>query len=395
MTARPADAGRTRFDIGDIVRAHRDALDAAHPLGRAQRRVLTDMAQCRTAALGGHLDRCVECDYERPAYNSCRNRHCPKCQALPQEVWIAKRREVMLDVGHFHLVFTLPAQLRPLAKFAPELIYNTLLSASAETLRELAAKNRGVTLGVTTVLHTWTRALEFHPHVHALVTAGGLAHASRSWTRVGGRYLFSIKVMGKLLRGKVMAALRRAHADGRFTGFDAFIDPLGFELLMTKIAKLSWNVYAKAPFKKSQHVLDYLGRYTHRVGIANSRLLAVSDDAVTFRTKGDGVLTLPPVEFLRRFVQHVLPDKFHKIRHYGLYAGGAGAALLVARKLVGGLASPTVRPRTVLELLVALTGLDISRCPQCCAQLLHKPLADDARHPPLRQARSPPVRQVA
>lgn len=396
MTARPANAMRTRFDIGDIVRTHRGALDAAHPLGHAQRRVLTDMAQCRTAALGGHVDLCVECGFEQPAYNSCRNRHCPKCQALPQENWIAKRREIMLDIGHFHIVFTLPSQLRPLAKFAPELVYNTLISAAAETLRELAADNRRVKLGITMVLHTWTRALEFHPHVHALVTAGGLADDGTNWVHCRGKYLFSIKVMGKLLRGKVMAALRNAHAEGRFAGFQAFLDPLGFELLMIKIAKLDWNVYAKAPFKKSQHVLDYLGRYTHRVGIANSRLLAVSRDAVTFRTKGDGVLTLAPIEFLRRFVQHVLPDRFHKIRHYGLYAGGAGAILLVARKLVGGLASAGARPRTFIELLLALTGVDISSCPQCRADLLHRPLPERARdRHPFQHARAPPVSEVA
>jgi hypothetical protein len=382
-----ADAGRHRFDIGEIVREHRAALEAEHRLSREQRRVLTNIAQCRTAALGGHLDVCPTCAYERPAYNSCRDRHCPKCQALAQEDWIAKRREQLLDVGHFHVVFTLPSELRKLTKFAPQTVYSALFWAAAETLRELADDRMGATLGTTMVLHTWTRDLRFHPHVHAIVTAGGLAHETNTWTPVARKYLFPVEVMGALLRGKMMAALRSHHGEGRFRRFDDFTDPQGFDALMTRLAKQPWNVYAKEPFRKGQYVLDYLGRYTHRVGIANSRLLAVSTERVTFRTKGDAIATLPPVEFLRRLVQHVLPDGFHKIRHYGLYAGGASAKRALAHSLLETPAPVTAEPLPFAEKLLALTGRDIASCPRCGSLLEHRPLPPpDARAPPVARA---------
>jgi Putative transposase/Transposase zinc-binding domain len=387
VAAHPATAGRPRFDIGEIVRRHRAALESVHRLNRAQRRVLTDVAQCRTAALGGHLDACLSCGYEHPAYNSCRNRHCPKCQALSQEEWIAKRSEQLLDVGHFHVVFTLPAQLRSLAKFASELLYDAIFAAAAGTLRRLGEEQLGITLGVTMVLHTWTRDLRFHPHVHAIVTAGGLTHDGR-WVACNGRFLFPVHAMGKIFRGKMMDRLRRDYASGRFARFDAFQDPQGFDVLMAKIAKLDWNVYAKAPFAKSQHVLSYLGRYTHRVGIANSRLLAVSPEAVTFRTKGDGVASVTPVEFLRRFVQHVLPDGFHKIRHYGLYASGAHANREVARALLGQATQVRRKRRTSAELLLDVTGRDVSGCPRCGAKLVRRPL-------PPTHARAPPTEVAA
>jgi hypothetical protein len=381
--ARPADAGRTQFDIGDIVREHREALEARHRLSREQRRVLTDMAQCRTAALGGHLEVCPNGDYERPVYNSCRNRHCPKCQALAQEAWIADRRERLIDVGHFHVVFTVPSQLRSLAKFAPIAVYNALFSGASETLRELADTRLGATLGVTMVLHTWTRELLFHPHLHAIVTAGGLSHDAATWVRCRRNYLFPVRVMGTLLRGKMMDALRKEHQKGSFQGFDDFDDPQGFDALMRRIPRKGWNVYAKAPFDKGQHVLAYLGRYTHRVGIANSRLREVSADRVTFRTRGDAVATVTPIMFLQRLVQHVLPDRFHKIRHYGLYAGGPNENGNVARSLLGALPATNSKSRTLAEKLLDVTGRDISRCPRCGALLEHRPL-------PTPHERAPP-----
>jgi hypothetical protein len=385
------DAGRPRFDIAEIVREHRRALEAEHPLSPQQRRVLTHIEQCRTAALGGHLDVCPSCDYERPAYNSCRDRHCPKCQALAQEKWLAERREHMLDVGHFHVVFTLPSELRKLARFRPATIYGALFAAASKTLAELAHGRLDATLGITMVLHTWTRDLRFHPHVHAIVTAGGLALDGARWIPCAGKYLFPVRVMGALLRGKMMASLRRLYAHGRLKGFDDFEDPQGFELLLQRIAKKSWNVYAKPPFRESQHVLDYLGRYTHRVGIANSRLLDVSSTLITFRTKNGAVATLPPVEFLRRFVLHVLPPGFHKIRHFGIYASSMGAERSAAHLLTATDAPHAdlerSTPRTLAEKILDITGRDISRCPRCGALLVSRPLPPpDARGPPLREA---------
>jgi hypothetical protein len=293
------------------------------------------MALCRTASLGGLVDVCRWCGFERPAYNYCRNRHCPKCQALRQEKWIAARTERLLPVRHFHVVFTMPSELRALGQCYPREIFGALFSAASETLLELGGTRLGARLGVTMVLHTWTRDLRLHPHVHALVTAGGLAMDGSRWMPSNKKYLFPVEVMGALLRGKMMAALRALHARGAFTSFDHFADPEGFDRLMSKLARTKrWIVYAKKPFKRVDHVLKYLGRYTHRVGIANSRLVDVRDDAVTFRTKNGKTVTVTPVEFLRRFVQHVLPDGFHKIRHYRLYAGAAEEARLAARHLL-------------------------------------------------------------
>jgi hypothetical protein len=391
VTCLANDAGRPRFDIAEIVREHRRALEAEHPLRRQQCRVLLHIEQCRTAALGGHLDVCPSCDYERPAYNSCRDRHCPKCQALAQEKWIAGRREHLLDVGHFHIVFTLPSELRTLAKFVPETIYGALFASASETLAELAHTRLRATLATTMVLHTWTRDLRFHPHVHAIVSAGGLALDGATWLPSARTFLFPVRVMGALLRGKMMATLRRLHAQGRFRDFDDFQDPQGFDVLMSRIAKKPWNVYAKPPFRKSQHVLDYLGRYTHRVGIANSRLVDVSPNLVTFRTKGNAVTTLSPVQFLQRFVQHVLPERFHKIRHFGLYASGMGAKQSAARTLLARthagplvVAPKPLKPtKTLVEKILELTGRDISQCPRCGARLEHRPLPPpEARAPP-------------
>lgn len=375
----PARAGR--FDLADIVRAHRHELEERCRLARAQRRVLTDIAQCRTAALGGHLDRCLKCGYEHPAYNSCRNRHCPKCQALVQERWIEARRAHMLDVRHFHVVFTLPAELRPLAAFAPRVVYNALFEAAQRTLLEFGHRHLHATLGATLVLHTWTRTLAFHPHVHAIVTGGGLSADGTRWCSTPPRFLFPVLAMSRVFRGKMMAALGEAHQKRAFDGFADFADPLGFLHLLRRIASLSWNVYAKRSFKKGSHVLAYLGKYTHRVGIANSRLLAVSPTAVTFRTKGTGTETLSPVDFLRRFVLHVLPERFHKIRHIGLYAPASFKRNERARLRLG--MRESSRPRlTWRDLLARLTGRDVARCPQCGAPLVMQPLLPPARAPP-------------
>ena len=381
---RPPRPGPARFDIADIVRAHRADLEAVQRLSRPQKRVLTDIAQCRTAVLGGHIDRCDACGHEHPAYNSCRNRHCPKCQALAQDRWIQARRARMLDVRHFHVVFTLPAELRPLAAFAPRVVYDALMRAAQRTLLAFGKTRLGGRLGATLVLHTWTRTLAFHPHVHAIVTAGALGAQATRWHPTARHFLFPVHALGRVLRGKLMAALGRAHAGGAFAGFDDFEDPQGFVRLMARLPKRSWNVYAKAPFKKGRHVLDYLGRYTHRVGIANSRLLAVSPHKVTFRTKGQAVETVRPVTFLRRFVQHVLPDGLHKIRHVGLYAS-ASAPLRDAARLHLGAMAPSPRPSSWRDRLLQLTGRDPSRCPRCAGPLVTL-LVAPSRDPPARAA---------
>lgn len=388
MASRPASAGRPRFDIADIVRQHRAVLEAKQHLTTAQRRVLSAIELCRTAALGGHLDVCRSCEYEHPAYNSCRNRHCPKCQLLAQEKWIAARSERLLPVRHFHVVFTVPSELRALARFAPRFVFDALFRAAAETLLELGRSRLGAELGLTMVLHTWTRDLQFHPHVHAIVTAGGLSSDGTRWLDSSRRYLFPVKVMGTLLRGKMMAVLRRAVRQGAFSRFHAFQDPEGFDRLMAKLAASDWIVYAKRPFRRAGHVLEYLGRYTHRIGIANSRLLKVTDGSVCFRTKHGKSVTLTPLEFLRRFVEHVLPPGFVKIRHYGLYAGAhAHGKLVAARRLLKAPAvNPPIAPSPTLavweDLLFRLTGRDVRRCPRCDRQLVRLAIDTRPRAPP-------------
>jgi len=383
-----AHAERPRFDIADIVRRHRAELEASENLTLPQRRVLSAIALCRTAALGGHVDVCRSCGYMHPAYNSCRNRHCPKCQALAQEKWIAARAVRLVPVRHFHVVFTVPSELRRLCQFRSQEMFHALFTAASETLAELGESRLQARLGITMVLHTWTRDLRFHPHVHALVTAGGLALDGSQWAPSNAKYLFPVKVMGTLLRGKMLDALRTLHNQGSFEGFEAFSDPEGFDRLMAQLARTPWIVYAKKPFRRSDHVLKYLGRYTHRVAIANSRLVNVTEQSVTFRTKNGESVTLAPAEFLRRFVQHVLPPGFHKIRHYGLYAAAHAETLDQAREVLSPKrptsATADDSPKTTApmpswqERLRILTGRDVAYCRRCGAALEHLPVPRSA-----------------
>jgi len=378
-----APRAASRFDFADIVRAHRAELESVTRLGTRQRRVLTDIEKCRTAALGGHLDQCTTCGYEHPSYNSCRNRHCPKCQALAQERWIEAQRARMLDVPHFHVVFTLPSELRPLAAFARRVVFRTLFRVVGQTLAAFARRRLKATIGATLVLHTWTRKLEWHPHVHALVTGGGLSLDGAKWNAAHRAFLFPVVAMSKVFRAKMIAALRREYHKGGLAGFDDFHDPEGFSRLARSLMKVNWHLYAKPSFARGKYVLDYLGRYTHRVGISNSRLLAVSPTAVTFRTKGTGTTTVDPLTLLRRFVQHILPSGFHKIRNVGLYA--SPRRLRVARNVLGQ-RPPRRRRRTWRELLRKLTGRDVALCPLCGSPLRAVPLPLARAPPPARAA---------
>lgn len=294
---------------------------------------------------------------------------------------------------HFHVVFTLPSELRALAKFRPREIFSALLVAANDTLSALAETRLQARLGVTAVLHTWTRDLRFHPHVHAIVTAGGLALDRTRWIASSPKYLFPVCIMGSLLRGKMLAALSALHDRGTFVGFEDFDDPQGFGRFIARLARIPWVVYAKKPFRRADHVVAYLGRYTHRIAISNSRLSSVSTDAVTFRTKNGKTVSISPVEFLRRFVQHVLPDGLHKIRHYGLYASAnADRALVTARTVLAAASltatpTPSPLPASETELLACLTGRDVTRCPSCGFALERRPLLrPTSRAPPLAMA---------
>ena len=356
---------RPAYRIADIVRRHRQAVAEKHVLGLEQRRLLGAIALCRTPAMGGHLHHCPNCATEHPVYHSCRRRGCPNCQALAQEKWIAARSERILPVRHFHLVFTLPSELRRLAKGHPADVYNAFFRIVGEILGELGRSWLKADLGWTLVLHTWKRDLGYHPHIHALVTAGGLSLDGSAFRHVRGDYLFSGEVMGELLRGKVLDALRRLYAKDAFPEFDAE----AFDALMAGLARhKSWVVHAEPPFRDASHLLGYLGRYVHRIAISDSRLKEVTAERVTFGTKDGKTASLHPVEFLHRFVQHVLPPGFHKVRHGGLYASTRkGGRLEQARVLLDQTVDPAeaqARKTKTAETLEKL-AFDGHRCPAC------------------------------
>lgn len=361
----------------------------SHALTPAQHAVLRDIVRCRTAALGGHVDVCRGCGYSAVAYNSCRNRHCPKCQSLSQARWIERRMQRVLPTHAFHVVFTLPSQLHGLAMVDREAIFDILFASAAETLLELGRdpKRLGAELGITSVLHTWTRELRFHPHVHAIVTGGGLSLDGERWVPTKPDFLFPVRVIGALFRGKFLHRLARAWGRGelRLEGPAAALsDRDRFARLLDKLYKIRWVVYAKPPFGGPEQVFRYLGRYTHRVGLSNRRLLSLDHRGVTFRTRGEQVVTVTPHEFLRRFVLHVLPKGYVKIRHHGLMAPShASTRLAVARRLLQAdapvEASPGTTPRAprdFCELLLALTGVDLHSCPRCGGTMIRHPLGD-------------------
>jgi hypothetical protein len=356
---------RPRFDIADIVRRHLPDLEGE--ISPVQRKVLTAISRCRTPALGGHLDVCLECGREHPSYNSCGNRHCPKCQALVQERWIEARAKRLLPVGHFHVVFTQPADLRPLGRCRPRLLHGILFQAASATILELGRTHLEATLAVTFLLHTWTRDLRYHAHLHGLVSAGGLALDGSRWVPTSQKVLFHVHRMGALFKGKFMDLLRDAQARGELG-----LTEVAFNVLMAKLWKQKWVVYAKRPYREAWHALAYLGRYVHRVGIANSRILDDTGDQVTFRTKGKATATLPGRTFVRRFLLHVLPPQFTKVRHFGLYAfPRPGGLLEQARAHLGGREIPDLWRRPLpdqqeMEATQLACELPSARiCPDC------------------------------
>jgi len=389
-------APRGKLEVGDIARTWGEALERMHPLWPEQRAALRAMMRCRTAQLGGHLDVCMDCGHSRPSYNSCRNRHCPKCQALSQARWVQARQERVLPVHYFHVVFTLPAELRTIAKANSTLAYEALFAAAAQTLLALGQdpKRLGGQLGITLVLHTWARDLTYHPHVHCIVTGGALSGDGNKWVKARRDFLFPVRVMAKLFRGKMLARLVAAHDRGKLRA----VSPEEFSRVHRKVRRLKWVVYCKRPFGGPEQVIAYLGRYTHRVGISNNRLVSVDDRAVSFRTKNGATASATPVEFLRRLMQHVLAPGFTKIRHYGLMAASnATTKLEVARKLlqvqqVTHEQSPKPRRKAAVDwrdTMREVTGIDLRRCPICSNMtVVRQPL-------PIQYGRAPPRCEAA
>src|SRR5207247_1463044 len=448
--AAPAGVGAARMarvELADIVRAHGAAYQRALPLCRAQCRALRATARCRAAALGGHRAVCTACGAERITYNSCRNRHCPKCQRVATERWLAARRREVLPIPYFHVVFTLPHTLNPLAQSHPRLIYQLLFQAACSTLTRIGRDRRqlGGDLGGTAVLHTWGQTLTQHVHVHCVVTGGALAPAGARWIPARPGFLFPVRALTKVFRGRYLAGLRRAFDRGELHctgGLAALAEPAAVAAWLDELRQQAWVVYCKPPFAGPEHVLAYLGRYTHRVALSNDRLVAVADGRVRFRWRdyadGDRVklmeldideflrrfllhivpdgfvrirhfgllanrrraaalaacrvlLTPPPPvdsagplrgrdyadgdrvkpmeldidEFLRRFLLHIVPDGFVRIRHFGLLANRRRAAALAQCRVLLTQPPPVERPESVRDLMLRLTGVDIERCPVC------------------------------
>ena len=375
---------RPLLEVADIFRAHGAAwrkANAGH-VSLAQLKVMSAIEACRTAALGGHVERCQDCAHERVAYNSCRNRHCPKCQGAAARQWLAEREADLLPVAYYHVVFTLPAAVAEIAFHNKAAVYDLLFRAAAETLTTIAADPRhlGARIGLTAVLHTWGSALTHHPHVHVIVPGGGLSPDGQRWISCRPRFFLPVRVLSRLFRRLFLEGLAALHAAGRLAFFGELAplaDKPAFDAALAPLRRCEWVVYAKRPFAGPQAVLAYLARYTHRVAISNSRLLALDDSGVTFKWKDYRVkgrdrqktMTLDAGEFIRRFLIHVLPSGFHRIRHYGLFASAARArniarirALLTTPTTAADCAPPSPareKPKPAFE----------PRCP-CCGGLM-------------------------
>ena len=322
---------RARLEVAEVFRSCQNDYLASHPVSAQQHRVLQDMIACRTAALGGHLRRCEQCGHEEISYNSCRNRHCPKCQAKRQADWLEARSADLLEVPYFHIVFTLPNQLSPLALQNKRRFYSMLFRAASETLLTLARdkKHLGAKIGFLAILHTWGQNLLHHPHLHCVVPAGGLSPDERCWIRSRKDFFLPVRVLSRLFQKKFLAFLRQAYRENRFV-FEGQCQHLatagGWSDFLQQLQQTEWVVYSKPPFGSPQQVLKYLARYTHRVAISNHRLISLADGKIVFhyqnyrRNHRQCTMTLQIVEFTRRFLLHVLPKRFVRIRHYGFLA---------------------------------------------------------------------------
>jgi putative transposase/transposase-like zinc-binding protein len=331
------------IEIAEVFHRFATAYRDHHPLLGQADRVLRDLEHCRTPALGKHLYRCQDCGSEVPLYNSCLNRHCPTCQGPAQYRWIAQRQHRLLNTSYFHVVFTLPAVLRAVVFAHRKALLNLLFSSVAHTLNTFAAdpKRLGAQLGFTLVLHTWTRELLFHPHLHCIVTAGGLSAAARRWIALPDEdFLFPVTALSKVFAGKFLHGFIALCNTGEIN-----LSAPHARKLVREAKRQGWVVYAKKPFGGPTQIINYLGRYTHRVAISSTRLLSIGDHRIVFRTRGQQTCSLTPEEFIRRFLLHVLPHQFFKIRHYGLWApGNVTTRLRRAQELLG--AAPTITPAT-------------------------------------------------
>jgi hypothetical protein len=386
------------LEVADIFRRHGAVYRADHAatLSNSQRRVMAAIVACRTSALGGHIERCTDCGEVRIAYNSCRDRHCPECQSLARAQWLADRQAELLPVPYFHVVFTMPAPIAAIALQNKAVVYDILFKAAAETVRTIAAdpKHLGAETGMIAVLHTWRQNLFHHPHVHCIVPGGGLAADGR-WIACRPGFFLSVRVLSRLYRRLFLERLEAAVRTGAVKFFGDLIpldNPVAFAAHLRPLRQIEWVVYAKRPFGGPQQVLDYLGRYTHRVAIANSRIIGIDDTHVRFRWKDyrqpdkPKVMTLNVDEFIRRFLLHVLPDGFRRIRHFGFLANAHRATRLATIRALLNVPAPDldVPPSDYRTRYALLTGRSLDIC-TCCGG----PMIEITILPRARQASSP------
>jgi hypothetical protein len=370
---------RPRYEVADIFRLYGAAYRERHRLPLEHRRVMTAIETCRTAALGGHLEQCDQCGHQRPVYNSCRNRHCPKCQGLARAQWLAERQAELLPVGYFHNVFTLPHELNAVLAANPRVLYQLLFRSVAQTLQAFAAEPRyglGGQLGFTAVLHTWDQKLLYHVHLHCVIAGGALAFDGQRWLAAAPDYLFPVRELSQAFRQRYLEGIHQAFAREqlRFPGRLALLaEPGAWVAFLEPLAAKDWVVYSQPPFGGPATVLEYLSRYTHRVALSNSRLRAIADGQVTFtyRDRRDHnrlkELTLSADEFIRRFLQHVTPPGLCRMRHYGFLSNRTKEQHLArCRALLHQPETPTADGSSRTPAVVfPWTGPDSRRCPQC------------------------------
>jgi hypothetical protein len=366
------------LEVADIFRAYGSAYWQAHEMPVRHRRAMRAIEICRTTELGGHVDECDQCGRLRISYNSCRNRHCPKCQCLDKERWLEARKRDILPTHYFHPVFTLPESVKPLALRNQNVVYSILFRSASESIKELTEDPRhlGAEVGFIAVLHTWSQTLMDHPHLHCIVTGGGLSPDGKQWIPCKGEFFLPVKILSRLFRGKFLAYLKEAYEKRKLV-FPGKLVPLNeksaFNALLKDLYAQEWVVYCKPPFGSAEIVMDYLGRYTHRVAISNDRLVKLEGGRVTFRYRDRSdndtvkLMTLDASEFIRRFLLHILPDGFMKIRHYGILSNrNRKCKLAVCKKL---LSAPCRHENTEKEswqdLLTRITGTDPRICPYC------------------------------
>jgi Putative transposase/Transposase zinc-binding domain len=382
----PEPSDKPRWEVADILRRFGESYAQTHSVSSFEQRVIDDLIACRTLELGGHIDVCPQCGFERQAYNSCRNRHCPKCQTVTKAKWVEARRAELLRTAYFHVVLTLPHELNPLILGNKRPLLGLLFRAASETLLQFGRHNLGGQLGATMVLHTWDQVLKPHFHLHALVPGGVLAEQGTRWVSTHPKFLFPVGALGEVFRGKFLQVLRTPEMAQalRFTDATQHLSTKeGFAQLIDQLYDKNWVVYAKRPFKGPEQVLEYIGRYTHRVAISNHRIVDVREGRVRFtyrnRKKSNQLqsLEVPAEVFIQRFLFHLLPPGFVRIRHYGLLANRCKAkALRQCRQALGQPPDPpATAPKSIAQWMQQWTGIDITSCPQCGHQpLLRTPL---------------------